>query len=101
MGPGAALNPYLNIMLASLHPTVPAEGITRELAVEAYTRNAAYAEFKEQEKGTLEQGTLADIAVLSQDIFTVAPTALPTTESILTIISRRVVYDAGTLTGSR
>jgi cytosine/adenosine deaminase-related metal-dependent hydrolase len=95
VGSSAELNPYLNIMLASLHPTVPAEAISREMAVEAYTRNAAYAEFKEQEKGTLERGKLADIAVLSQDIFTVPPTALPATESILTMIGGRVVYDAG------
>jgi predicted amidohydrolase YtcJ len=94
---GPEFNPYLNIMLASLHPTAPAEAISREMAVEAYTRNAAYAEFKEQEKGTLERGKLADIAVLSQDIFTVPPTALPATESILTMIGGRVVYDAGKL----
>jgi predicted amidohydrolase YtcJ len=98
---GPEFNPYLNIMLASLHPTAPAEAISREMAVEAYTRNAAYAEFKEQEKGTLERGKLADIAVLSQDIFTVPPTALPATESILTMIGGRVVYDAGKLPGSR
>jgi hypothetical protein len=100
-GPGRAINPYLNVLLASVHPTAPLEAIRRELAVEAYTRNAAYAEFKEQEKGTLEPGKLADIAVLSQDIFTVPPNALPATESILTIIGGRVVYDAGRLPGGR
>ncbi len=98
---GPELNPYLNIMLASLHPTAPAEAISREFAVEAYTRNAAYAEFQEQEKGTLEKGKLADIAVLSQDIFTVPPEALPATQSIWTMIGGRVVYDAGTLGGGR
>jgi len=98
---GPEINPYLNIMLASLHPSAPAEAISRELAVEAYTRNAAYAEFKEQEKGTLERGKLADIAVLSQDIFTVPAPALPATQSILTIIGGHVVYDAGTLRADR
>lgn len=98
---GPEFNPYLNIMLASLHPTAPAEAISRELAVEAYTRNAAYAEFAEQDKGTLEPGKLADIAVLSQDIFTVPPEALPATQSVLTIIGGRVVYNGGTLGGGR
>jgi hypothetical protein len=98
---GPEFNPYLNIMLASLHPTAPAEAISRELAVEAYTRNAAYAEFAEQDKGTLAPGKLADIAVLSQDIFTVPPEALPATQSVLTMIGGRVVYNGGTLGGGR
>ena len=37
---------------------------------------------------------LADLAVLSQDVFTVPATALPATRSVLTLIGGRVVYDA-------
>ena len=101
LGSDGALNPYLNIMLATLHPTDPSEAITRERAVEAYTRGAAYAEFEEHRKGTLAEGMLADIAVLSQDIFAVPPPELPGTVSILTIIGGEVVYDAGVLDGGR
>jgi len=97
LGSDGPLNPYLNIMLASQHPTYPAEAISREAAVEAYTTGAAFAEFEEDRKGTLAEGMLADIAVLSQDIFAVPAEALPATESVLTIIGGEVVYDSGEL----
>jgi hypothetical protein len=75
-------------------PRDTAEAITRERAVVMMTRDAAYAEFAEREKGTLAPGMLADLAVLSQDVFTVPATALPATRSVLTLIGGRVVYDA-------
>ena len=58
-----------------------------------YTRGSAYAEFAEREKGTLAPGMLADVAVLSQDIFTVPPPALPATRSVLTIVGGQIVWD--------
>lgn len=58
---------------------------------------SAYAEFAEKDKGTLEPGKLADLAVLSQDIFTVSASDLPKTTSLLTLVGGRVVYDAGIL----
>ena len=97
LGSDGPLNPYLGIMLAAQHPAHPSEAITREQAVIAYTRTAAYAEFAEHDKGTLESGKLADLAVLSQDIFTVPPGDLPKTESILTVVGGKVAYDAGQL----
>jgi hypothetical protein len=87
-------NPYLNIMLAALYPGKPQEAITREQAVTAYTLTAAYAEFAEKEKGSLEPGKLADLAVLSQDIFHVSPEDLPKTESVLTTVGGKIVYDS-------
>lgn len=89
------LNPYLNIMLASGYPGKPAESLTREQAVIAYTRTAAYAEFAEKDKGTLEAGNFADFAVLSQDIFKIPPQQIPKTESLLTVVGGAVVYNAG------
>ena len=77
LGSDGPLNPYLNIMFATTHPNRPSEAITREQAVTAYTRTSAYAEFAEKERGTLEPGKLADLAVLSQDIFQVAAADLP------------------------
>ena len=61
------------------------------------TRASAYAEFRESEKGMLAPGMLADLAVLSQDIFTVPAEALPQTRSILTIIGGETVFDTGVL----
>jgi predicted amidohydrolase YtcJ len=98
LGSDGATNPYLNIMLASLHPNRPTEAITREQAVIAYTLTSAYAEFAEKDKGSLESGKLADLAVLSQDIFTAPLQDLPGTTSILTIVGGRVVYDAKVVT---
>jgi predicted amidohydrolase YtcJ len=86
-------NPYLNIMFASLDPARPSEAITREQAVVAYTLTSAYAEFAEKDKGSLEAGKLADLAVLSQDIFTIDPSELPKTESVLTMVGGKIVYD--------
>ena len=56
------LNPYLNVMLACDYPGEPNESLTREEAVLAYTGTAAYAEYPEDRKGTLEPGKLADLA---------------------------------------
>jgi hypothetical protein len=94
LGSDGPMNPYLNIMLACADPGRPSEAITREQAVMAYTRTSAYAEFAETEKGTLEPNKLADLAVLSQDIFGVPLPELPKTESLLTLVGGQVVYDA-------
>ena len=91
-GSDGQVNPYLNILFAITHPNNPAEAITVEQAVRAYTRGSAYAEFAERDKGTLAPGMLADLAVLSQDIFTVAPSDLPATTSVLTMVGGRIVY---------
>jgi predicted amidohydrolase YtcJ len=97
LGSDGPLNPYLNIMLASLHPDRPSEAITREQAVIAYTLTSAYAEFAEKEKGTLEPGKLADLAVLSQDIFTIPPPEMPKTVSVLTLVGGKIAFDAKTI----
>lgn len=93
LGSDGPNNPYLNIMLASTYPGKPKEALTREQAIIAYTLTSAYAEFAEKDKGSLEPGKLADLAVLSQDIFRVAPEELPKTESVLTMVGGKIVYD--------
>ena len=50
----------------------------------AYTRGSAFAEFAEKEKGTLAPGMLADLALLSQEIFTIPVDQLPATGSVMT-----------------
>jgi predicted amidohydrolase YtcJ len=97
LGSDGPMNPFLNIMLATIHPYNPKEAITREQAVCAYTYEAAFAEFAENEKGTIAKGKLADLAVLSQDIFAAPVAELPKTNSVLTIVGGKVVYDAKVL----
>jgi predicted amidohydrolase YtcJ len=85
-------NPFVNIRLAVTHPLNPNEALTREEAVIAYTAGSAYAEKAEKEKGRLATGMLADLAVLSQDIFTIPIDAIPMTTSLLTIVGGRIVH---------
>ena len=97
IGSDGPMNPYLNIMFASMHPDNPDEAITRAQAIEAYTSGSAYAEFAEKEKGTIAAGKLADITVPSNDILTISADALSGAHSVLTIVGGRVVLDDGTL----
>jgi predicted amidohydrolase YtcJ len=97
LGSDGPMNPFLNIMFATIHPSHPKEAITREQAVSAYTLGSAFAEFAEKEKGSIANGKLADLVVVSQDIFSVPVPELPKTSSVLTIVSGKVVYDARVL----
>lgn len=97
LGSDGPMNPYLNIMLACTHPDRPLEALTREQTVVAYTSTAAYAEFAEKDKGTLAPGKLADLAVLSQDIFEVSFDDLSKTVSVLTLVGGKVAWDAGVM----
>lgn len=92
---GAGRNPYLNMMMAATHPLNPVEALTVRQALTAYARGGAYAEQREGERGTLEPGRLADLAILSQDILEVPVDQLPATESILTMVGGEIVYRKG------
>ena len=90
-------NPFLDIFFAVIHPANPAEAITVAEAVTAYTYGSAFAEFQEHVKGRLRRGMFADLAVLSQDIFTIPVGDIPATTSHLTLVGGEVVHDDGTL----
>ncbi len=66
--------------------------VTVEQAVAAYTKAGAYAEFSENRVGTLEAGKEADLAVLSQDIFSVRPEEIGKTHIVMTMVGGRVVF---------
>ncbi len=93
LGSDGPLNPWLNLLFATTHAVAPEEALTREQAVAAYTRGSAYDEGFEGEKGALAAGMLADMALLSQDPFTVPAARLPETHSVLTIVGGRIVHD--------
>src|SRR5439155_26813464 len=59
IGSDGPINPWLNIMFATMHPTNPKEAITVEQALIAYNRGSARAEFKEKDKETIAVGALA------------------------------------------
>jgi predicted amidohydrolase YtcJ len=84
-------------MAAVTHPTNPKEALTREQAVTAYTTGAAFAEFKEKEKGQIAVGMLADLAVLSADVFTVPVEQMEAIRSVMTVFGGKIVHDNGTI----
>ncbi len=92
ISPDGTTNPFFDIMMITSQHTNPSENITIEQAVVAYTKTNAFAEFKEKEKGMLRKGMLADLVVLSQDIFTIPVQQLPATVSVLTMIDGKIVY---------
>jgi predicted amidohydrolase YtcJ len=97
----APLDPLLSIYAAvtrrtldGKHPNgwIPDQKISVEEAVRAYTVGSAYAEFQESEKGTIEPGKLADMVILSRDIFTMDPVEIGKAKIVLTIMDGRVVF---------
>ncbi|HVE71135.1 MAG TPA: amidohydrolase family protein [Thermoanaerobaculia bacterium] len=93
IGSDGPMNPFLNMMWAVERRDQPAEALSRQQALRAYTSGSAFAEFAETSKGKIAPGMLADIAVLSQNIFEVPAAALPATQSVLTIIDGKVVWE--------
>ena len=73
---------------------VPEQRVTLEQAIAAYTINGAWASFEEDVKGSVTEGKLADLAVLSQDLFAVPPADIHRTRVVLTVFDGRVVYEA-------
>jgi predicted amidohydrolase YtcJ len=78
---------------------VPEERITVVDAVRAYTRGSAFAAFSDKEVGTLEVGKLADLAVLSQDIFMAPLETIGKTRVVTTMVGGKIVYDAARTKG--
>jgi predicted amidohydrolase YtcJ len=71
---------------------VPEERISVADAVRAYTQGSAFAAFSDKQVGTLEIGKLADLVVLSQDIFAVTPESIGQTRVLTTMVGGKIVY---------
>ena len=76
----------------TLEAYVPEEQITVEQAVNAYTKGSAFARFSENRLGTLEPGKEADLAVLSQDIFSIAHEEIGKTKVWMTMVGGKIVF---------
>ncbi len=70
----------------------PQEKLSMAEAIRCHTYESAFAEFAENEKGTIEVGKLADLVVHSKDLLTIEPKEILTTEPVYTIFNGRVVY---------
>lgn len=77
------------------HPDgwVPEQKITVTEAIRAYTVGSAFAEFQEQNKGTLAPQKLADFVVLSRDLFTIPETEIEQARVVLTVVDGKIVFD--------
>ncbi len=73
---------------------VPEQKITIHQAIAAYTTGAAYAQFAENEKGTLRPGMLADFVVLDRDITKIDPSDILKTKVLRTVVGGQTVYEA-------
>jgi predicted amidohydrolase YtcJ len=74
---------------------VAGERLTVEQAVNAYTQGSAYARFADDRIGTLETGKEADLAVLSQDIFSVKPEEIGKIKVEITMVGGNIVFING------
>lgn len=99
--PVAPLDPLLGIYAAVTRATLdgknpggwfPEERLTLEEALRAYTQGSAYAAFQENEKGTISPGKLADIVVLSDDLFKIPPEKIKDARVVMTVVGGRIVF---------
>ena len=73
----------------------PEQKLTVAEAVQAYTMGSAYAEFQDKEKGSITPGKFADVVLLSDDIFSIAPEKIKDVQVVTTILGGRVIYERG------
>jgi predicted amidohydrolase YtcJ len=99
----APLNPMLGLYAAVTRATLdgknpngwfPEQKLTVAEAVEAYTLGSAYAEFQEKDKGSITPGKLADMVLLSDDVFTIEPAKIREVRILTTWVGGKIVWDA-------
>jgi predicted amidohydrolase YtcJ len=77
------------------HPNgwVPAQKISAEQALSAYTREAAFASFEESSRGSLKTGKLADFVMIDGDITRMAPEKIREARILMTVAGGTVIYE--------
>jgi len=99
----APLNPMLGVYAAVTRETLdgknpkgwfPEQKLTVAETVSAYTMGSAYAEFQDQEKGSITVGKLADMVILSNDIFSIPPDKIKDVKVTKTFVGGKLVWDS-------
>ena len=99
--PVVTLNPWYGLQTAVTRQTregtpeagfVPSQRLTVAQAVEGYTLGAAFAGRREKTEGSLEKGKLADLIIVSQNIFEIDAHKISETKVRTTIVGGHVVY---------
>jgi predicted amidohydrolase YtcJ len=91
-------NPFFNIWMMVTRRTTEGkvlygeERITREQAIRAYTNGAAFIQFSEKERGSIEVGKLADLVVIDRDILRCAEEEVRQVRALATVVEGRAVY---------
>lgn len=95
----SSYNPWVSMYWLSAGKTVgglqlynEATVLSRETALELYTRGSAWFSNEQQKKGDIQVGMLADLAVLNRDYFSIAAEEIKGIESVLTIVDGKIVY---------
>jgi predicted amidohydrolase YtcJ len=100
--PVAPLNPLWGVYAAVTRRTlddknpngwIPEQKISVDETVRAFTWGSAFAEFQERDKGTLEVGKLADMIIISEDIFAIDPVKIRDVTVQKTIVNGKVVFE--------
>jgi predicted amidohydrolase YtcJ len=100
--PVVTINPWRGIQMAVTRQDakgqppggwIPNQKLTLKQAVRAYTLGGAWAMHRDHEEGSIAPGKLADLVMLSQNIFAVDPHAIGKTKVLLTIVGGKIVYD--------
>lgn len=96
--PVVTQNPYLGMHAALARtpwlPHLPIQTQNLHDTLAAYTRDGAYAEFQEGNKGQLRRGMLADLVLLDRDMTTTPLPEVKTSKARLTVCDGRIVYAA-------
>ena len=94
--PVVSMNPFLGIDAAvnrqPWRPALPSQAQTLSETLAAYTKDGAYTEFSEHDKGQLKAGMLADLVLLDGDITRTPPEELARVQADLTICGGQVVF---------
>ena len=108
--PVVTLSPWAGVQNAVTRQTlegkpeggwIPGERVTLEQAIEAYTLGAVFSAHREASEGSLEAGKLADLIVLDQDLFKIAPSEIHKTKVLLTMVGGKVVYQVSEMAGGK
>jgi predicted amidohydrolase YtcJ len=104
----APLNPMLTLYAATTRATLdgknpggwfPEQKLTVAEAVQAYTMGSAYAEFQENDKGSITVGKLADMILVNDDIFSIDPNKIREEKVLRTIVGGQTVWNASSGAG--
>ena len=90
--PVEPISPLLGIWACTAKFLYSRQRLTVDEAIRLYTVNAAYASNEEKIKGTIEEGKLADLTVLSEDPFKIEPEKIKDIEVAMTIVGGKIVY---------